>query len=476
MPQRTCLYFLKIHNRYILALNLTQNRFILPTVKHEKGVLYMDNENEYENFTDNDMRYEPAQTGKKAFIRTRSAVAICVVCSLICGIFSAGSYALIDHFTDRTGTEGQASYFSVAASGGSNVSSDASKTAAGTENKVQENVTINAENVISPATAVARKVSPSIVGIRVTTVTNYGPYGDYSSSGEGSGIIYSSDGYIITNYHVIEGTVTSSGEPNPNSTLSVYLYQSENESYTGTVIGYDQSADLAVIKIDASGLVPIEIGDSDTVNVGDIAVAIGNPGGLEFMGSASQGIISGLNRTIQAESSYEDLKLIQTDAAINPGNSGGALCNAEGKLIGVNSVKLVDTSYEGMGFAIPVNDAVSICDSIIADGSKSTVYLGLEFNENYTAEVLRRQGYPEGIVVSSVAQGSPAEKAGFETDDILTSFNGTAISSTEDLIAARNACVSGQTVYVKVYRLTLQGTGFIRRWTGDYIDMAVTFD
>ena len=407
----------------------------------------------------------------KASFRVRTVAALCIVCSLLGGIVSTGSYALYQYYNsdseelettplDPSGSNPNAVNTS-ASSDGSNQNGD---------------VTINVENVTSPATAVAEKVSPSIVGIRVTTITSYGPYGDYESTGEGSGIVYTSDGYIITNYHVIEDMLTSSGESNPNSTLIVYLNQDTSKEYEGTVIGYDQSSDLAVIKIDADGLTPIEIGDSDSISVGDIAIAIGNPGGLDFMGSTSQGIISGLNRTIQTEGSYENLKLIQTDAAINPGNSGGALCDINGRLIGVNSVKLVETGYEGMSFAIPVNDAVEICNAIIQNGSSGSVYLGLEFNENFTADALQRMGYPAGIVVSSVAEDSPAEAAGFETDDILTSFNGTEITSTADLIEAKKSCNSGDSVSAQVYRLTLQRDGFMQKWVGSYVELTVTFE
>lgn len=458
-------------------------RFYTEIIKLQKGVSSMENfTEEYKNESDCASQSstvilpppeKPAplpQKSKRPPLRIRAVVVLCIVCSLLGGLVSTGSYVLYRYL--NAGESGLES----TPLNPSDSNLNAENTSVSDDQGTSEDVTINVENVTSPATAVARKVSPSIVGIKVTTVTSYGPYGNYESSGEGSGIIYTSDGYIITNYHVIENMVTSSGEKNPNSTLTVYLNQDTSTEYEGRVIGYDQSADLAVIKIDAEGLTPVEIGDSDTVNVGDIAIAIGNPGGLDFMGSTSQGIISGLNRSIQTEGSYEDLKLIQTDAAINPGNSGGALCDINGKLIGVNSVKLVETGYEGMGFAIPVNDAVKICNDIIQNGSSSTVYLGLEFDERFTAEVLERQGYPTGIVVGSVATGSPADTAGFETDDILTSFNGSEITSTTDLINAKKDCKSGDTVYAKVYRLTLERVGFTQRWVGDYVDLTVTFE
>lgn len=406
------------------------------------------------------------KTNKKTW-STGKVIAICLVFSIISSLLSTGLFALFNNSNNPKNSINATPF---------EYNNDNNDNKNNNNNPPADNVTINVENVTSPATAVAKKVAPSIAGIRVTTITNYGPYGNYESSGDGSGVIYTQDGYIITNYHVIKEMVTSSGEKNPNSTLTVYLNQDASEKYEGVVVGYDQSADLAVIKINASGLTAIEIGDSDAINVGDIAIAIGNPGGLDFMGSTSQGIISGLNRSVQTEDSYEDLSLIQTDAAINPGNSGGALCDINGKLIGINSVKLVETGYEGMGFAIPSNNVVNICDNIIKNGNTTSVYLGLEFNENFTAEILEKQGYPGGIVVSSIAKDSPAERAGFETDDILVSFNGEDIKSTRDLITAKKQCQSGETVYAKVYRLTLERYGFTQKWVGSYIDLSITFE
>lgn len=406
---------------------------------------------------------------QKKYYSTKSIITTCIICSIISAFLSVGIFALVKN--DNT----DSSYLKSSPADHSQYISDTSTTVESNE-KDDTDITIIADQVYAPAAAVAKKVIPSIVGIRVTTVENYGPYGNYETSGDGSGVIYTQDGYIITNYHVIEEMITSSGENNPDSTLAVYLYQDTANEYEGKVIGYDQRADLAVIKINAQNLPVIEIGNSDEIVVGDIAIAIGNPGGLEFMGSISQGIISGLNRSIQTEGTYESLALIQTDAAINPGNSGGALCDKNGKLIGINSVKLVETGYESMGFAIPSNDVVDICNDIIQNGSSSNIYLGLEFNESFTAERLQQYGYPAGIVVSSIAKDSPAYKAGFKTDDILTNFNGKDISSTEDLIEAKKNCNPGDTVYAKVYRLTLERCGFTQKWVGSYIDIAVTFE
>jgi serine protease Do len=243
-------------------------------------------------------------------------------------------------------------------------------------------INVDAETV-SPAAAVAAKVLPSIVGIQVKVTSTSYWYGTTTSGSEGSGVILSDDGYIVTNYHVISSMLTTAGETNPNASLSVFLYTDPENAIEGSVIGYDQGTDLAVIKINKTGLTAIDIGDSDEIHVGDTAIAIGNPGGLQFLGSVSQGIISGLNRSIQIDTTYQSIKLIQTDAAINPGNSGGALTDVSGRLIGINSAKIAIDNYEGMGFAIPVNDMVRICTDIIKNGNVKAAYLGVELNSQY---------------------------------------------------------------------------------------------
>lgn len=350
--------------------------------------------------------------------------------------------------------------------------SQGTNVSAGTKNEGNSDVTINVESVNSPATAVAQKVLPSIVGIQITVKKNSSWYGETTSiASEGSGVIFSEDGYIITNYHVISNAITSAGEVNGNAKVLVYLYTDSETAIEASIIGYETSADLAVIKIDRTGLEPIEIGDSDKISVGDIAIALGNPGGLEYLGSVSQGIISGLNRRIQTESSYENLTLIQTDAAINPGNSGGALVNVNGQLIGINSVKLAAVEYEGMGFSIPSNDVLAICTDIIRNGNRRMSYLGIELNSSYTAAYLERLGYPGGVLVDSVQSGSPAEAAGILPDDIIVKFNGVTVTTADELKSARMACQPGDKVKVYIYRLTTRSFG---RWVGDYIELEVT--
>lgn len=311
-----------------------------------------------------------------------------------------------------------------------------------TPNNVSINVDETAESVVE---AVAEKVTPSVVGIRTTTsvVSFFG--GNSESTGEGSGVVYSSDGYIITNYHVISGAVSN----RTNSKIEVYADTLDSKSYEATVVGYNISSDLAVIKINAKGLTPIEIGDSGKLKIGQYVVTVGNPGGLEFMDSVSFGVISGLNRVV---SSNSNMALIQTSAAINPGNSGGALVNTKGQLIGITSSKIVSEEFEGMGFAIPADTTVKICKNIIEKQNSPEPYIGITLSEKYTSSVLSYYGYPSGAVVLSVADGSPADSAGIAKGDIITEFNGTEIKEYTMLNDILKTCEPKQKVSAKIYR------------------------
>ncbi|MBQ5910564.1 MAG: trypsin-like peptidase domain-containing protein [Clostridia bacterium] len=310
-------------------------------------------------------------------------------------------------------------------------------------------VTINVEDVdASLGEAIAEKVTPSVVGIRTTvSVTNFFG-GTQEASGEGSGVIYTEDGYIITNYHVI-GDAIDYGR---SSEIEVFLSGDTENGYTATVVGYNISNDLAVIKINATNLNAIEWADSGSLKVGQQVMAIGNPGGLEFMGSATWGIISGLNRVISSGSDGSTTQLIQTDAAINPGNSGGALVNIEGKLIGINSSKLVSESVEGMGFAIPSNTVKEICDKIIAKENNPDPYIGITISTRYDPETLKNWNYPVGAVVYSVAVDSPAADAGIQKGDIITEFAGKKITHYNLLGDYLKECKPGDVVTVQVYR------------------------
>ncbi len=308
-------------------------------------------------------------------------------------------------------------------------------------NKLNINVDETAENIVE---AVALKVTPSVVGIRTTTSVMSFFGGTQESSGDGSGVIYSSNGYIITNYHVISGAVGGN-----NSKILVYLDSADSEGHNATVVGYNISSDLAVIKIDAQNLPAIEIADSADLKVGQYVITVGNPGGLEFMDSVTYGVVSGLDRVVSADS---DLKLIQTDAAINPGNSGGALVNAKGELVGINSSKIVSEEFEGMGFAIPSNTVKEICEGIIERENAPEPYVGITISERYTAQVLNYYGYPNGAVVLSVADGSPADKVGIKKGDIITGYNGKKITEYPILENEIMNSKPGDKVKMSVYR------------------------
>lgn len=280
---------------------------------------------------------------------------------------------------------------------------------------------------------VAAKVSPSVVGIE-TQVT------DAFSSGTatGSGIIMTSDGYIVTNCHVIEGA----------SSISVVM--SDGTRYDAKLVGSDSDSDLAVLKIKATGLVKAEFGDSDALAVGDTAVAIGNPYGLELQGTVTSGIISAVNREITVNDT-QTMTLIQTDAAINYGNSGGPLVNIYGQVVGINSLKLSESSAEGLGFAIPINTAKPIVDELITYGFISgKPAIGIQ-GSVITQDVAQYYNIPQGVYVSSFTSAEPMN-SGLKIGDIITSFNGVKITDMATLNTEKDKFTAGDKVKITVYR------------------------
>ncbi len=316
----------------------------------------------------------------------------------------------------------------------------------GVENNTSSTVINISGNIESLVEAVYTKSAASVVGIR-TTASVQGIFGGSGeSTGVGSGVIYTDDGYIITNYHVVSDVVS-----NPSKTsLEVFLMSDPDTPIDATVVGYNISADLAVIKIERSGLSPIEFSNSDDIKVGQYAIVIGCPGGLEFFNSASYGIISGLNRTITVDSVGE-MELIQTDAAINPGNSGGALLNSSGQLIGISSSKLVNTKIDNMGFAIPVNTVAKVVQEIMENKDNPSPYIGIEIY-TYSSAYLEKYSLPRGAAVKSVVNGAPADKAQIRAGDIITEFNKISINEYKDFIDVLDKCMPGTKVTAKIYR------------------------
>ena len=289
-------------------------------------------------------------------------------------------------------------------------------------NKPESNAKISdARN--TPAVRVARMVGPAVVGITNKAVAHDIFNRTFETEGVGSGVIFRNDGYIITNNHVIAGA------------KEIIVSLSDGNTVNGTLIGTDEMTDIAVVKVDAKNLPTAELGDSDEVVVGEPAIAIGNPMGLEFQGSVTVGVISALNRTLDLND--RRVKLFQTDAAISPGNSGGALVNADGEVIGINSAKLATNGVEGMGFAIPINTVKTIVNELMDKGYVARPYLGVTIFDKPTAA---RYGYQlsieKGVYVFQVGLDSPAGRAGFQRGDIILSIDGKEVNSVTDV---RNA-------------------------------------
>ena len=304
------------------------------------------------------------------------------------------------------------------------------------------NTTYNVENVENPVVAVAQIAGPSVVGVKVDFYEQ-GFFGELQeTSEEGSGIIYSEDGYIITNYHVVEDAISS-------TSAQVTVTLSNQEEYEAEIIGTDSVTDLALLKIDVTGLTPATFGKSSDLQVGELAVAIGNPLGQEFAGSVTVGYISALNRTITTDG--RTYKLIQTDAAINPGNSGGALVNSKGEVVGINTVKVTDTTVEGLGFAIPSDDALKIIEELKLTGKIVRPYIGI-YGIDMDEATAKRNNLVEGIYVYQIFSGSPADQAGLSRGDIIVEFDGQQVTTKQELNDAKNQKSIGDKVKVKVYR------------------------
>lgn len=307
---------------------------------------------------------------------------------------------------------------------------------------------VNIADYSNTSISVAEKVLPSVVGITVTYQVSSVFGGSGTTEAAGSGIIISDDGYILTNNHVISSdTSTSSFYAITEATsIKVNLYNSD-ETFDATVIGTDSYTDLAVLKIDKTGLTPATLGDSNNVKVGEFVMAIGNPLGMDY--SVTTGVVSAVNREVESEGTT--YYAIQTDAAINSGNSGGALVNANGEVIGVNTLKLSGTGIEGIGFAIPISSTTSIVNQLIEYQTVKRPYIGI-LGSSVDNQTAQRYNLPEGIYVESVEENSPAQKAGIVQSDIITKINGQEVKSVNELNQIKNTCNIGDTVTLTVYR------------------------
>ena len=292
---------------------------------------------------------------------------------------------------------------------------------------------------------VADLVSPSVVVITTEQVvySQWSWYGQNQvESGAGSGVIISSDGYILTCAHVVDGA----------STITVTI---GDKDYTATLVGEDTTSDIAVIKIDADGLTPATVGNSDSLKVGQSVMAVGNPLG-ELGGTVTGGMISALNRsvTIQGSSSVNTMSLIQMDASVSPGNSGGGLFNMNGELVGIVNAKSSSSDAEGLGFAIPINDAIKVAQELLENGYVTgRPYLGITYlavTDAQTASQLGVNAY--GVYVVEVVKGGPAEKAGLQAGDRIVSVDGTEIASKDDLGTLMQKHTAGDTLSITIAR------------------------
>ena len=352
-------------------------------------------------------------------------VAIALVCSLLGGVAGAATSMLVG-LTTETPQAGNQTNVSTMVEGQR-------------ENTILDITKIDTSKVMTAAEVYAANVN-STVGITTSITTNFWGY-QTTSAASGSGFVFTDDGYILTNFHVVEDS----------SSITVAMY--DGKTYDAKLVGYDESNDVAVLKIEAQNLVPVVLGNSDNVNVGDSVVAIGNPLG-ELTFSLTSGAISAKDRDITM-SGGSSMRLMQTDCAINSGNSGGGLFNMYGEVIGITNAKYSsssssEASIDNIGFAIPINKARSIAQSIIEKGYVSKPYIGVSATTVSTET--QSYGLPQGAAVKEVAPDGPAATGGLQVNDIITHVNGKAITGSSDLVSIIGESVAGDTLKFTVYR------------------------
>ena len=388
---------------------------------------FYDSNNSYENPSQEIPVYTPP-TPKKREKKNRMGLRICalaLVFALLGGALGAGGVIWYESSRGQTGTASK---------------NETAMLQGIRESSVLNTVTVDSGKEMTAAEVYAANVN-STVGITTSITTNYWGY-KTTAAASGSGFIITEDGYILTNHHVIE---------NSNS-IKVSLYN--GETYEAELIGYDESNDIAVIKIDAKGLTPVVLGSSDDLNVGDEVVAIGNPLG-ELTFSLTAGAVSALNRQVTLSNNVT-MDLIQTDCAINSGNSGGALFNLYGEVIGITNAKYSssgsssEASIDNIGFAIPIDQVRSIFESIITNGYIVKPYIGVTVSD--VSSESQSYGLPQGAAVRSVTENGPAAEAGLQENDIITAVNGETITGSNDLVKLVKASAAGDTLELTVYR------------------------
>ena len=368
---------------------------------------------------------KPVAREKKAGWSTKRIIAIALVCGVLGGVLGAWGMLLGRRLLETPAGDPAQNISTIVESN--------------RENTVIDITQVETGKLLTQAEVYAANVN-STVGITTSITTNFWGY-QTTSAASGSGFIFSNDGYILTNYHVVE----------ESSTITVTLYN--GDSHDAKLVGYDEGNDVAVLKIEADNLVPVVLGNSDNIHVGDNVVAIGNPLG-ELTFSLTSGAISAKDREITMVGGTT-MQLMQTDCAINSGNSGGALFNLYGEVIGITNAKYSSSSnssasIDNIGFAIPINKARQIAESIIEKGYVSKPYVGLAVT-TVSAET-QSYGLPQGAAVKTVAADSPAAKAGIQVNDIITHIGGKEIAGSSELVSIVGKAAIGDTLVFTVYR------------------------
>ena len=357
-----------------------------------------------------------AKPAAKRHVGLRGAIALCLVCALLGGCVGAG------FSTFASNKRFQALETALEENSQADAETAAAVAAAAERQSAAVSHVAGAAGQMSPA-QIYQLACSQVVGI-TTKVTTQSFFGTQTGTVSGSGFILSEDGYIVTNYHVIQVAEES------DLPIRVLLY--DGTEYEASIVGREDVNDLAVLKIEATGLSPVTMGNSDELQVGDEVYAVGNPlGELEF--SMSTGHVSALNRVISTEGA-DNISMFQLDAAVNPGNSGGPVYNTKGQVVGVVTAKYSDTDVEGLGFAIPSNDALRIAEDLVNNGYVTgKAYLGIWTDERYNAMVAQYYDMPLGAYVAEVSPGSAADQAGLESGDIITAVDGQQVESSTDL-------------------------------------------
>lgn len=445
-------------------------------------------ENDYSNFYDapdsnyvnfnSDPNQNPKNKGGKTALKALAAIAALAVVS----VSSIEMYKLFGKGDSNwTSSESDASITrdasSVSSSELTSSVADSSSSEVLSSSSASVNSTANWINMAAPEGAmsipdIAEKAMPSTVGISAkfeytsSGMQNYWGFGFYGYGGNnenstqqvtgtGTGIIMTEDGYVITNAHCIYDN-ESDYKCGKAVSVSVVMGDDDETEYEAQIVGYDLETDLAVLKIDATGLTPAEFGNSDDLRVGEMVVAIGNPLGFELQNTVTCGIVSALNREVTINE--KDMTLIQTDAAINSGNSGGPLLNAYGQVIGINSAKMSSTygsssaSVEGLGFAIPISDAKEIIEDLINNGYVTgRPQFGIT-GVTVSASDAEHYNMPQGVYVYSVTEGSAAYYAGIRQGDVITAVEGEEIKDMDSLNEAKNQHNAGDTIKITLFR------------------------